>query len=72
MYVWGEVETVTGDRRTARIRTANGYDVTVTASLGIVELLLAGTELVGYATPSMIAGRDFVTTLPGSGEMTIT
>lgn len=72
MYVWGEVETVTGDRRTARIRTANGYDVTVTASLGILEILLAGTELVGYATPSMIAGRDFVTTLPGSGEMTIT
>ena len=71
MYVWGEAETLTGERRTARIRTANGYDVTVSASLGIVEILLAGTELSGYATPSMIAGKDFVTTLPGSGEMTI-
>ena len=71
MYVWGEAETLTGERRTARIRTANGYDVTVSASLGIVEILLAGTELSGYATPSMIAGKDFVTTLPGSGKMTI-
>ena len=71
MYVWGEVETLTGDKRTARIRTANGYDVTVTASLGIAQILLAGSELVGYATPSMIAGSDFVKTLPGSGEMMI-
>jgi short subunit dehydrogenase-like uncharacterized protein len=71
MYVWGEVETLTGERRTARIRTANGYDVTVTASLGITDILLAGTELAGYATPSMIAGKDFVKTLPGSSEMTI-
>ncbi len=71
MFVWGEAETLTGERRTARVRTANGYDVTVTASLGIVDILLQGGDAAGYATPSMLAGSDFVTGLPGSSEIRI-
>jgi short subunit dehydrogenase-like uncharacterized protein len=71
MFVWGEAESLTGERRTARVRTANGYDVTVTASLGIVDILLQGGAAAGYATPSMLAGSDFVTGLPGSSEIRI-
>lgn len=70
-WVWGEAENPAGETRTARILTANGYSVTVSASLGIVSKLLAPPGLSGHATPAMIAGSDFITTLPGSGEMVI-
>lgn len=65
--VWGEVRDGAGKTVTGRIRTANGYDVTVTASLGIVSALLDGRTASGHVTPSKLMGADFVTTLPGSG-----
>ena len=43
-WVWGEVEAPSGAIRTARIKVANGYGVTVSASLGIVSLLLEETR----------------------------
>ena len=65
--VWGEVRDASGKKLTGRIRTANGYDITVTASLGIVSALLEGQAASGHMTPSKLMGADFVTTLPGSG-----
>lgn len=65
--VWGEVKNAAGKTVTGRIRTANGYDVTVSASLEIVSSLLSGKKASGHVTPSRLMGIDFVTQLPGSG-----
>jgi short subunit dehydrogenase-like uncharacterized protein len=45
--------------------TPNGYDLTVTASLGVVQYLLANEVEGGYYTPSLLAGAEFVLSLPG-------
>ena len=58
-------------RRQAKQRLAltapNGYDLTVTASLGIVEHLLGQAQRAagGYFTPSQLMGADYVLKLPG-------
>jgi len=70
-HVWGEVTNAAGERRVARVRTANGYTVTIHASLAVVQHLLANTPEGGSYTPSRLVGRDLVTQLPGSGEITI-
>ncbi len=64
--VWGEVRD--GDGREARrvLTTPNGYDITVTASLGIVRRLLEGERPAGgFHTPSRLMGADYVLGLPG-------
>lgn len=66
MHVWGEARNAKGMTRTARLRTANGYTVTVEASLGIVEHLLKNGAPAGYRTPSQIVGVDFAGRLRGS------
>jgi short subunit dehydrogenase-like uncharacterized protein len=68
-FVWGEVRNATGQTRTARLKTANGYSLTVQSSLGILSKLLALPRVSGYATPSELVGADFVTTLPGSSPI---
>jgi short subunit dehydrogenase-like uncharacterized protein len=71
MHVWGEARNAKGTIRTARLRTANGYTVTVEASLGIVEHLLKNGAPAGYHTPSQIVGADFVGRLHGSTPITL-
>ena len=68
-YVWGEVSNDRGERRVARIKTANGYDVTVAGALAAVRHLLDHTPSGGSYTPSQLLGADLVTTLPGSGRL---
>lgn len=70
-HVWGEVSNARGEKKTARIRTANGYSLTVTGSLAVVEHLLAQPPQGGAYTPSKLVGADLVTRLPGSGPLTI-
>ena len=70
-YVWGEVVNASGDRVQARIRTANGYALTITAALGIVEGLLASSPPAGATTPSRLMGSDYVCRLPGSGPIAL-
>lgn len=70
-FVWGEATNARGDKRTARIRTANGYSVTVTGALAVVEYLLAHDILGGTYAPAKLIGPDLVTRLPGSGPMHI-
>ncbi|HYO96624.1 MAG TPA: saccharopine dehydrogenase NADP-binding domain-containing protein [Polyangiaceae bacterium] len=71
-YVWGEVVNAHGRRRTARLRTANGYDLTVSATLYAVQALLrAEATLPGCTTPAKLLGTEWVTTLPGSGPLLI-
>jgi short subunit dehydrogenase-like uncharacterized protein len=45
--------------------TPNGYDLTVTASLGIVQYLLEHDVEGGYYTPSLLMGPEYAATLPG-------
>jgi len=66
-HVWGEVRNVAGKQVGLELETPNGYDLTVTASLGIAEYLLGRTSppAGGYFTPSQLMGADYVLKLPG-------
>jgi short subunit dehydrogenase-like uncharacterized protein len=70
-FVWGEVTNSRGDKRTARIKTANGYSLTVTGALAVVEHLLAHDMPGGAYTPATLIGPDLVMRLPGSEPMQI-
>jgi short subunit dehydrogenase-like uncharacterized protein len=70
-YVWGEAINAKGVTRTARIKTANGYSLTVTGSLAVVDYLLNNNPRGGSYTPAKLVGDDLVTRLPGSGTMEI-
>ena len=65
MYLWGEVSSADGRNVSATMTTPNGYDVTVMASMGIVEYLLKHDVEGGFYTPSLLMGADYVTSLPG-------
>jgi short subunit dehydrogenase-like uncharacterized protein len=72
-YVWGEARDAAGTVRTARIRTANGYDVTVHGALAVVQTLLARNSAEGGTfTPARLCGAELITQLPGSGPLIIT
>jgi len=68
-FVWGEATNSRGDQSTARIKTANGYSLTVTGALAVVEHLLANNVPGGVYTPAKLVGPDLVTRLPGSGPI---
>ena len=65
MQLWGEACTADGRRITADMTTPDGYDVTVTAALGVVEYLLRNEVEGGFYTPSLLMGADYAATLPG-------
>jgi len=67
--VWGEVRNPAGRVLARQLATPNGYDLTVTAALGIVERLLAAPPATGgFTTPSRLMGADWVLGLPGVRE----
>lgn len=68
-YVWGEAVNAEGDKRVARIKTANGYTVTLYGSLEVVKYLLTHNPEGGAYTPSKLVDKDLVKRLPGSGEL---
>ncbi|MFC1690444.1 saccharopine dehydrogenase family protein [Pseudomonadota bacterium] len=63
--LWGEVVSADGRSLQATMTTPNGYELTVSASLGITEFLLENDVEGGYYTPSLLMGADFASTLPG-------
>ncbi|PZN31413.1 MAG: hypothetical protein DIU71_09970 [Proteobacteria bacterium] len=67
--VWGEVRNAGGRLVRARLRTADGYQLTVSASLALLAEVIRGTHPPGFATPARLVGADFVTTLPGSSAI---
>ena len=69
-YVWGDIRNGKKEVRTARVVTANGYDVTIHGSLSVVRHLLEN-HAAGALTPSRLMGPDFVSRLPGCGEIEI-
>ena len=70
-YVWGEVRNARGEMRTARVRTANVYSLTITGALAVVEHVVATRPGGGATTPARLVGADLVTRLPGSGPLQI-
>jgi short subunit dehydrogenase-like uncharacterized protein len=63
--IWGEARNTQGGERRVEIDTPNGYELTVTGALGIVQRLLGAELPGGYYTPAMLMGADYVLTLPG-------
>ena len=71
-FVWGEARNARGDKKVARIRTANGYSLTITGSLAVVDHLMKHAPAGGAYTPSKLVGVDLVSRLPDSGPLQIT
>ena len=64
--VWGEARDAASGKEIKKcMSTPNGYELTVTASLGIVQRLVEGERPAGgYYTPSMLMGPEYVLSLP--------
>lgn len=65
VQLWGCAESADGRRVTATMRTPNGYDLTVDASLALAAYLLENAVEGGYYTPSLLMGSDFAERLDG-------
>lgn len=63
--VWGQVEDAQGRTATSRLRTPEGYTLTVLSATAIVQRVLAGDLRPGFQTPSLAYGADFVLQIPG-------
>jgi short subunit dehydrogenase-like uncharacterized protein len=63
--LWGEARSADGRIVSATMTTPNGYDVTVSAALGVVDYLLEQEVEGGYYTPSLLLGAGFAASLPG-------
>lgn len=70
-YVWGEAINAQGERRTARVQTANGYSLTIPGALAVTTHLLNHEAPAGFTTPSRLMGADLVSQLPGGGQIVI-
>jgi len=64
-FVYGRVRSTT-QQCEARVQLPNGYDVTVDSALSIAQFVMAGTEITGFATPSILCGGDFLYSLAGA------
>src|SRR6516225_267785 len=69
--LWGEVRNPAGDRRTAKLETANGYRLTADGTIMAVQYLLTNAPSGGYFTPSMLLGPRCVERLPGSTSIRV-
>lgn len=63
--LWGEASSADGRSISATMVTPNGYELTVTAALGLVDWLMQNHVEGGYYTPSLLAGAGYAETLPG-------
>lgn len=63
--LWGEVSNAVGKKTSMRMRTPEGYSLTVDAAVTIVQRALTEHLPTGALTPSKAFGPDFVTTLKG-------
>lgn len=70
-FVWGEVINASGEKKTARIRTPNGYTLTILGSLTVVEFLMVNQVAGGAYTPATLMGASLITQLPGTGPLRI-
>ena len=69
-YLWGEVRNPSGEIRTARIRTANGYEVTIHGALAVLRHIMGRANFApGFVTPALLCGATLIEQLPGSGNI---
>ena len=71
-FVWGEAVNARGERRTARVKTVNGYSLTVPGALAVVQHALTHEVPAGFTTPSRLMGATMLEGLPGGGPIVIT
>ncbi len=64
--IWGEVRNAAGVEVKKQLRTANGYDLTATAGMGILDHILAKHPAGGFYTASQMMGADYILSLPGT------
>ncbi len=67
-WVWGEARNARGERRTARLETANVYDLTLHGVLLAVRHLLDYQGPGGYFTPSRLLARAASNRCPAPDE----
>jgi short subunit dehydrogenase-like uncharacterized protein len=68
--LWGEVSNASGVTRTARIQTANGYDVTIHGALAVIRHIMEAKTLEpGFTTPALLCGIGLIEALPGSSKI---
>ena len=65
MQIWGKVSSGDGRSVSATMTTPDGYNVTVSASMAILNYLLKNDIEGGFYTPSLLMGADFAQSLPG-------
>lgn len=63
--LWGEARSSDGRSVAATMTTPNGYDLTVSAALGVIDYLLREEVEGGYYTPSLLLGAGYAASLPG-------
>jgi short subunit dehydrogenase-like uncharacterized protein len=66
MYLWGKAVDETGEERSARLETLDGYTLTAKSSVLIVEKILNGNLKTGYQTPAMAYGENLILEIGGS------
>lgn len=64
--VWGEARNANGIEVKKQLSTANGYDLTALAAMGILEHILARQPMGGFYTASQLMGAEYILSLPGS------
>lgn len=69
--IWGEVQNNKGERKSARLVTANGYALTAHSSLLIAQKVLKGDFKIGYQTPAGAYGPDLILEVPGSARAVV-
>lgn len=71
-FVWGEVCNANGDCLTARITTANGYELTYLGALEVAKFMQSYRGEGGAFTPSTLIDNQLVERIPGSSAMEFT
>ena len=63
--LWGRAEDQHGKSVEATLTTPNGYSLTIMTALGAVERMLKSAPRVGFLTPSLAFGADFIKSFRG-------
>ncbi len=63
--LWGEAIDDSGKRVAARMRAPEGYALTAATALAIAQRVLAGDAPIGFQTPSLAYGADFIMQFDG-------